>query len=144
VRDGLFRGGWTDIWFRVAQFSGYTGRRLEFNTAMAALGDYERALVKHLIEVLQSLPGVTIARITDPARYHERVPTVVFTKAGYTPQAIAEHLAKHNIYVWDGNYYAVEIMNRLGHGTHGMVRVGLAHYNAHDEIDRLATALRQL
>jgi len=127
----------------MAQFTGYTGRRLELKTAMAALGEYERALVSHLIELLQSLPGVTIAGITDPARYHERVPTVIFTKTGYTPQAIAEHLAKNSIYVWDGNYYAVEIMNRLGHGAHGMVRVGLAHYNTHEEIDRLGTVLRQ-
>ena len=127
-----------------AHFPGFTGRRLELKTAMAALGDYERELVAHLIQVLQSFPDITIAGITDPARYHERVPTVVFTKTGHTPEAIAEHLAANNIYVWDGNYYAVEIMNRLGNGEHGMVRVGLAHYNIHDEIDRLGEVLRQL
>jgi selenocysteine lyase/cysteine desulfurase len=128
----------------VAQFPGFTGRRLELKTAMAVLGDYERELVAHLIQVLQSFPDITIAGITDPARYHERVPTVVFTKTGHTPEAIAEHLAANNIYVWDGNYYAVEIMNRLGNSENGMVRVGLAHYNTHDEIDRLGEVLRQL
>jgi cysteine desulfurase family protein (TIGR01976 family) len=127
-----------------AQFAGFSGRRLELKTAMAVLGDYERELVSHLIQVLQSFPDITIAGITDPARYHERVPTVVFTKKGHTPEAIAEHLAAQNIYVWDGNYYAVEIMNRLGNAEHGMVRVGLAHYNTHDEIDRLGAALRLL
>ncbi|MEO8611224.1 MAG: cysteine desulfurase-like protein [Chloroflexota bacterium] len=127
-----------------AQFPGFTGRRLELKTAMAALGDYERELVAHLIQVLQTFPDITIAGITDPARYHERVPTVVFTKTGHTPEAIAEHLAANNIYVWDGNYYAVEIMNRLGNSENGMVRVGLAHYNTHDEIDRLGEALRLL
>jgi selenocysteine lyase/cysteine desulfurase len=68
----------------------------------------------------------------------------VFTKTGHTPEAIAEHLAANNIYVWDGNYYAVEIMNRLGNAENGMVRVGLAHYNTHDEIDRLGSVLGQL
>jgi len=63
---------------------------------------------------------------------------------GYTAHQIAEHLAKHHIYVWDGNYYAVEIMQRLGHAEHGMVRVGLAHYNTAEEIDRLEVALREL
>lgn len=125
------------------QFPGFSGRRLELKTAMAVLGEYERELVAHLIEVLQSIEDVTIAGITDPSRYEERVPTVVFTKAGYTPEAIAQHLAANNIYVWDGNYYAVEIMNRL-EKSDGMVRVGLAHYNTHEEIDQLGSVLGQL
>lgn len=126
------------------QFPGFSGRRLELKAAMAALRVYERELVEHLIATLTALPGVQIFGITDPARYDERVPTVVFTKAGYTPQQIAAHLAEHHVYVWDGNYYAVEIMNRLGHGANGMVRVGLAHYNTHEEIDRLQAALELL
>lgn len=125
-------------------FPGFTGRRLDLKAAMTALGDYERELVGHLIEVLQAQPGVTIAGITDPARLHERVPTVVFVKEGYTPLQIATHLGDEHIYVWDGNYYAVEIMARLGHAEHGMVRIGLSHYNTHDEIDRLEAALKKL
>jgi cysteine desulfurase family protein (TIGR01976 family) len=127
-----------------SHFPGFSGRRLELKTAMAVLGDYERALVSHLIDMLQNLSGVYIAGITDPTRYQERVPTVVFAKEGYTPTEIAQHLAERQIYVWDGNYYAVEIMNRLGRGEHGMVRVGLAHYNTHQEIDRLESALKEL
>jgi selenocysteine lyase/cysteine desulfurase len=57
---------------------------------------------------------------------------------------MAEHLAQHHIYVWDGNYYAQEIMERLEHGEHGMVRVGLAHYNTPEEIGRLQAAMRVL
>lgn len=125
------------------EFPDFTDRRLELKTGMVALGAYERELVTHLIEMLQTIPGITIAGITDPARYTERVPTVVFTKEGHTPQAIAHYLAGQHIYVWDGNYYAVEIMNRLGKED-GMVRVGLAHYNTHAEIDRLEAALRAM
>jgi selenocysteine lyase/cysteine desulfurase len=126
------------------QFPGFTGRRLELKQAMAVLSDYERDLVTHLIDVLQQLDGVSIAGITNPTRFGERVPTVVFVKDGYTPVAIAQHLADRQIYVWDGNYYAVEIMNRLGRAENGMVRVGLAHYNTHEEIDRMNTALKEL
>ena len=69
---------------------------------------------------------------------------MVFTKEGYTPTQIAEYLGRQHIYVWDGNYYAQEIMQRLGHGEQGMVRVGLAHYNTHEEIERLGAALSSL
>ncbi|MDX2163467.1 MAG: cysteine desulfurase-like protein [bacterium] len=104
---------------------------------------YERDLAAHLIDVLRRIPGVQIAGITDPARYHERVPTVAFSLDGYTPTEIASHLAAHAIYVWDGNYYAVEIMRRLNRPD-GMVRVGLAHYNTHAEIDQFEGALKLL
>lgn len=129
----------------LASLGGGTGTdRAALVAGMTVLGDYERELAAHLIDVLRGTPGVKIAGITDPARYHERVPTVVFTHEQQTPTEIAAHLARQNIYVWDGNYYAVEIMRRLGHAEHGMLRVGLAHYNTHDEIERFAVALRTL
>jgi cysteine desulfurase family protein (TIGR01976 family) len=127
-----------------SKFPSFTGRRLELKEAMAVLIDYERDLVTHLISMLQNLPGVHIAGVTEPKRFDERVPTVIFVKDGYTPLQIAEHLAARQIYVWDGNYYAVEIMNRLRRTEGGMVRVGLAHYNTHEEIDRLESALKEL
>ncbi|MEP6985488.1 MAG: cysteine desulfurase-like protein [Chloroflexota bacterium] len=127
-----------------SQFPQFSGRRLALKTGMTAAGAYERELVTHLIEVIQRRSGATIAGITDPTRFHDRVPTVVFTLEGHTPQQIAEHLASHSIFVWDGNYYAVEIMARLGRSEQGMVRVGLAHYNTHEEIDRFEAALQKL
>jgi cysteine desulfurase family protein (TIGR01976 family) len=117
---------------------------LETLGGVAGFVDYERELAKHLLNVLQAKARVHIYGITDEKRLVERVPTVVFTLDGYTPEQVAWHLAKHDIYVWHGNYYAVEIMNRLGQGEHGMVRVGLAHYNTHDEIERFAAVLNLL
>jgi cysteine desulfurase family protein (TIGR01976 family) len=110
----------------------------------AAIVAYERELVTHLIDMLLSLPGMTIAGITDPARYAERVPTVACAHAQHTPDALAQYLAENDIYVWSGDYYAQEIMQRLGRADDGMLRIGLAHYNTHEEIDRLETALKRL
>ncbi len=126
------------------EFSDFSGTRQDLKAAMTVLGVYERELAAHLIEVLQRTPGVRIAGITDPKRLNERVPTVIFTKEGYTPLAINEHLASNTIYAWNGNYYAVEIMKRLGYEENGMVRVGLAHYNTHAEIDRFGEMLAEL
>lgn len=116
----------------------------DIRQGMQAVREYETELVQHLLEGLQQIEGITIAGITEPDRMAERVPTVVFVKEGYTSAQIAQYLAKQYIYVWDGHYYAVEIMEALGYAEHGMVRVGLAHYNTHDEIDRLLHALKSM
>ncbi|MDQ7025130.1 MAG: aminotransferase class V-fold PLP-dependent enzyme, partial [Anaerolineae bacterium] len=87
---------------------------------------------------------VTIAGITDDDKLHQRVPTVIFVKEGHSPTEIATHLAKNNIYVWDGDYYAVEVMARLGRTDTGMVRVGPVHYNTIEEIDTLLNVLNDM
>ncbi|HLU10621.1 MAG TPA: aminotransferase class V-fold PLP-dependent enzyme, partial [Oceanobacillus sp.] len=128
----------------LASVGGGNTDRAGIEAGMAAIGEYERELVAHLIEMLQGFPKIRIHGICDPQRLNERVPTVVFAMEGHTPLEIAEYLGKQHIYVWDGNYYAVEVMKTLGYEEHGLVRIGLAHYNTHDEIERLETALRQL
>jgi len=73
-----------------------------------------------------------------------RVPTFAFNVAGVPPRTVAERLGQLDIAVWDGNYYAVEVMNRLGLGDEGAVRVGFVHYNTTAEVDRLVRALEAM
>jgi selenocysteine lyase/cysteine desulfurase len=72
------------------------------------------------------------------------VPTFAFTVDGRQPRSVAEDLAEHDIACWNGDYFAVEIMQRLGLGDEGAVRVGFIHYNTADEVDRLLDALSAL
>ena len=118
-------------------------RRRNLKSAMAALASYERGLCRELIAMLKSVPGLEIYGVTDPQRQELRVPTVIFTLAGHDPADVARRLAEQGIFVWSGDYYAMELMEGLGHGAQGMVRVGLAHYNRSDEIQRLGTALKE-
>ncbi|HEY5098488.1 MAG TPA: cysteine desulfurase-like protein [Gaiellaceae bacterium] len=73
-----------------------------------------------------------------------RVPTFAFTVDGVPPRAVAERLGQLDIAVWDGNYYAVEVMDWLGLGEDGAVRVGFVHYNTIAEVDRLVWALQAM
>jgi selenocysteine lyase/cysteine desulfurase len=83
--------------------------------------------------------------ITDPARAAERVPTVSFTMEGRTPQEIARRLGEESIFVWDGNFYALAVTERLGlEEGGGLLRVGLVHYNTAAEVERLLEAVRRL
>ncbi len=124
---------------RTPQFS---GRRLHCKTALAAIQAYEKNLLIRLMSGLSELPGIRIYGITDVARFDFRAPTVALTLQGHTPREIAAHLGRANINVWDGNYYALSLMEQLDlERTGGAVRVGLAHYNTAAEVDRLLDAL---
>jgi len=64
------------------------------------------------------------------------------TKSGTHPRALAESLGKANIFVWDGHYYAIEIVKRLGlMDKGGMLRIGLGQYNTTAEVDALLNHL---
>ncbi len=121
------------------------GRRRQLKTALAAIKAYEKELFARLMTGLVEIPGIRIYGITDHKRFDQRTPTVAFTLNGLTPRAIAEHLGRENIYVWDGNYYALAVMERLDLEAHGgAVRVGLAHYNTAQEVDRFLQVLNRI
>ena len=89
--------------------------------------------------------GVTLYGITDPAHFDQRAPTAAFTLEGYTPRQAAERLGGEGIFVWDGNYYALAVTERLGvEESGGMVRVGIAHYNTVEEVHRLLAVVDDL
>jgi cysteine desulfurase family protein (TIGR01976 family) len=73
-----------------------------------------------------------------------RTPTFAFSVPGRTSFEAAEELAARDIAVWPGDYYAFEIMQRLGLGSDGAVRAGFVHYTSEDEVDRLLEALAAL
>lgn len=123
----------------------YKSRPLKLKQAMAAIRDHELGLSQALLDVLEETPGVTIYGLTDRKRLAERVPTVSFTLKGWHPRRVAEELDKENIFVWDGNYYALAVTERLGlEESGGMVRVGPVHYNTVEEVHRFGEALGRI
>jgi cysteine desulfurase family protein (TIGR01976 family) len=113
--------------------------------ALELVVDYERELTSHLLDTLASLPEVRVFGLTAAADLDRRVPTVSIRVQGVAPRQAAERLAARGIYVWDGNFYALAVTRRLGvEADGGLIRIGLAHYNTHAEIDRLGNALADL
>jgi cysteine desulfurase family protein (TIGR01976 family) len=72
-----------------------------------------------------------------------RAPTFALTVPGMTPEQAAVRLAERGLAVWWGDYYAVEVMRRLGLPD-GALRLGIIHYNTAEEVDRLLAALHDL
>jgi cysteine desulfurase family protein (TIGR01976 family) len=124
---------------------GETGnRRACLRRAFAEIERYEREVGAMLLEGLASVRGVRVYGSTDPKRLDQRVPTVSFTHARRTPGEVAKHLAAHKVFAWHGNYYALPLTEALGVEPHGMVRVGLLHYNTRDDVTRLVAALNDI
>jgi len=125
--------------------AGFSGRRLALKKAMTAIASYERTLLAQLVEGLMAIPGVRIYGISDKAQFHRRAPTIAFTREGLETASIAKILGENGIFVWDGHYYALEVVKRLGlYDRGGMVRVGIIHYNTAAEVDRLLAVVRAL
>ena len=105
---------------------------------------WERRLIARLVEGLQTIPGVRIYGITDPGRFEERCATLSLRIGDHPPKAMAEFLANRGIFTWDGNYYALNLTERLQvEQKGGMLRIGLVHYNTLEEVERLLGALHQ-
>lgn len=122
--------------------SNRTTRRDRLVAAMAAIAAHERSLGDRFLAGLETLPK---ARLYGPATTEARVPTFSMTIEGRTARDAAERLAERNIFVWSGNFYAVEAIRRLGlEESGGLLRIGFCHYSTIAEVDRLIEALGEL
>jgi cysteine desulfurase family protein (TIGR01976 family) len=111
----------------------------DLDTAFERIHGHETDLAKRF---LAGLPE-TVTLYGIPA-VEGRTPTFCFNVEGRRPREVAEALGERGIYVWDGNYYALEPMRALGLEDGGAVRAGFLHYTTEDEVDRLLEALAEL
>ena len=130
----------------IGERSGATGsRRQRLLAAMQATSAYERTLSEKLVAGLLAMPSVEFFGIREPARFAERTPTVSIRVADMPSLDVATRLGEQGFFVWEGNYYAINLSEELGvEASGGMVRIGCAHYNTDDEIDRLLLAIETL
>jgi selenocysteine lyase/cysteine desulfurase len=92
---------------------------------------------------LQEIRGLRLYGIGDPARLESRCPTFALRIEGHTPVELATRLGEQGIFTWDGNYYAINVTERLGvEQSGGFLRIGFVHYNTEEEVDRVLNLLR--
>ena len=122
-----------------------TDRRGAIEAAYAIIHEHEHALLERMISGLKAIPGLKIYGITDPARFNDRCPTFAVRIEGHSPLELATKLGERGIFTWDGNYYALNLTERLDvEKSGGFLRIGLAHYNTADEVDRVLAALHEI
>ena len=117
-------------------------RREAILAAYGAIQAHERELMEHMLCGLREISGLRLYGITDPARLESRCPTFAIRIDGRTPLELATALGEQGIFTWDGNYYAINLTERLGvEPSGGFLRIGLVHYNTGQEVDRVLDRL---
>jgi cysteine desulfurase family protein (TIGR01976 family) len=117
-------------------------RRERLTSAMQAVVAYEATLAERFLAGVAEMPGVTVYGRSGT---EGRTPTFGVDVVGFAPAEVARRLGDEGIFVWHGDYYAVEVMERLGRADRGgLVRVGFVHYNTPAEVDRVLDALDRL
>ncbi len=124
-------------------------RRAAIVSAFEQIHRYEHGLMGRLMAGLKEIPKLKIYGITDPDCFNWRCPTLALRIANptaeQTPLALATKLGERGIFTWDGNYYALNLAERLNvEKTGGFLRIGLVHYNTMEEVDRLLEALPEI
>lgn len=119
-------------------------RRTALDVAFHAVEHAERALCARLLAGLAGIAGVRVIGVAAPERVRERCPTVSFTQPRMAPAALAAALAARGVHGWAGHSYALPLTQALGLEPHGVLRLGLLHYNTTDEVDAVLGALRTL
>ena len=130
--------------FPQATEQGDRGSRIR--SAFRAIGAYERSLSQRFLTGLSQMDHVALYGIADQARVGERVPTFAVRVGDQLPIETTERLGARGVFTWDGHYYAIELMERLGLWPvlGGCVRIGLCHYTTTDEVDRILAELELL
>jgi cysteine desulfurase family protein (TIGR01976 family) len=116
--------------------------RFMTDTSLLVENERETRLLARLQEGLHEVPGVTVH---GPSVTPDRAPTVVFTVAGHSPEAVDRYLASRRIAVWHGDNYACELVDALGlRAGGGLVRAGIVRYTTSDDVDALLAAMHDL
>jgi selenocysteine lyase/cysteine desulfurase len=120
-------------------------RRAAILAGYEAIQSHEHTLMASLMKGLLELPGLKLYGIQDPKRFEQRCPTMAMRIKGYTPLELARQLGERGIFTWDGNYYALNLTERLDvEKDGGFLRIGIAHYNTAEEIERLLSTLKRI
>src|ERR1700690_130958 len=120
-------------------------RRAAVLAAYDAIRKHERGLMESLIQGLLAIPGLKLYGISDPKRFDQRCPTIALRVNGHTPLELATRLGEGGFFAWDGNYYGLNLTERLVvEKVGGFLRIGLVHYNTMEEVEGLLRALREI
>jgi cysteine desulfurase family protein (TIGR01976 family) len=126
----------------IAGLAGGTDRRTALDRAFELIHEHERGLFDRMVAGIEAIPGTRIYGVPAGAA---RTPTIGFTVPGASPDEVARRLGEEGVFVWNGNFYATTVCERLQlHDCGGLIRAGLAPYTTEEDVDRLIDGVRRI
>ena len=117
--------------------------REKLESAYRRISIHEFELAKHLYDSLQKEDKIKV--IGQDFSSKKRTPTVSFVHNDFSPQDVCKKLASENICAWDGHFYALKAIQKLGlESAGGVTRLGVSLYNTKQEIDRVVEVIKNL
>ncbi len=133
-----------------------TGAAIDFLASLSSDGSTRRERLAASFDELHSrgsglvttlwdgLASIESVRLYGPEPALPRTPTVAFTVKGMASRDVAVHLAKRGVFVSNGDFYAMTVVERLGLADPGLVRAGCGIYTTEAEVQRLIEGVREL
>ena len=121
-----------------------TDRRAKLISAFEKIREYESELTQSFLEQVATMPEIKVWGITESNQMDHRFSTFSITHNQIPTGRLAELLSEAGIFVWHGNYYALQFTEALNLEPEGMVRIGMVHYNTLDEVNRLVEVLKHI
>lgn len=129
----------------IISLSGNTSStRKNLELAYKNITEYENELSRYFLNKIWELKHIKVYGIKNTDDVHKRTPTFGLTVEGKTSHQVAEYLAKHGIFAWSGHFYALDVVREYNLEKHGLLRVGMLHYNTKREIKELISVLKLL
>ena len=117
--------------------------REKLESAYRLISIHEFELAKHLYDSLQKEDKIKV--IGQDFSSKKRTPTVSFVHNDFSPQDVCKKLASENICAWDGHFYALKAIQKLGlESAGGVTRLGVSVYNTKQEVDRVVEVIKNL
>ncbi len=125
----------------IASLGSGASRRERIVSAYTTVRSHEATLSDRFLAGIKEMPKATLFGHTTS---QGRTPTFAIDMSGTDPGTVSAVLGRAGLFVWSGDYYAYEVMHRLGFPSSGLVRIGFVHYNTAQEVDRALNALGAL
>lgn len=116
-------------------------RREQLLSAYDRIVEHETALSERFLAGMAEIAGTTLHGLETA---EARTPTFAVEVERVDSSAVATALASSGVFVSHGNYYALDIMEKLGFRQDGLARFGFAHYHTTEEVDRTLRALEEV
>ena len=120
---------------------GTGSRRARIVNSMEIAHAHQQSLTEKFLRGVASIDGVTLYG-SDATR---RTSTFALRVRGQLPDETARRFADSGVFVWNGNYYALAVMEALGlEASGGAVRIGFCQYSTADEVDCVLETLAHI